>query len=132
MQKKTQKTLFVITVHTENYRNNLFFDEVRRGINIEANLQEINVEFLFGFEHPLEIFADALGIIFAPDGSVTCKDFIDGVRTKYNIPIVQIDNQVTDAKFAPSFDAFIGIDNMHGGIVTVEYLKSFLPLAVKF
>ncbi len=127
MNKKSQKTLFVITVHTENYRNNLFFDEVRRGINIEANLQGVNVEFLFGFSHSLEIFGDALGIIFAPDGSATCKDFINNIKARHSIPIVQIDNRITDAKYAPSFDAFIGVDNAHGGIVTAEYLKSFLP-----
>lgn len=33
MNKNKRKTLCVITVHSEGYRNNLFYDEVRRGIN---------------------------------------------------------------------------------------------------
>ena len=122
-----QKTLYVITVNADNYRNNLFYDEVRRGINIEANLTDINVEFLFGFGHPIEKFSEAIGVIFAPDGSKRCKDFIDTLKKRYHIPIIQIDNQVSDRSLAPEHDAFIGTDNYHGGELTARYLGSFLP-----
>jgi len=120
------KTLFVITVHSQNYRNNLFFDEVRRGINIEANLSGVNVEFLFGFNHKLATFERAAGIIFAPDGSTACYQLISGFKKQKKLPIVQIDNQIYDKKLAPPFDAFLGTDNFHGGKTTCEYLKSYL------
>ncbi|MFZ5807123.1 MAG: 3-dehydroquinate synthase family protein [Verrucomicrobiota bacterium] len=131
MKKKSPKTLFVITVHSENYRNNLFYDEVRRGINIEANIQDINVEFLFGFQHSLIAFSDAMGIIFAPDGSAANKNLIAQIKKKRRIPIVQIDCQVLDEQKAPYFDSFVGMDNVHGGAATAEHLKSFLPFGSK-
>lgn len=123
----TKKTLCVITVNAKNYRNNLFYDEVRRGINIEANLTDINVDFLFGFRHDIGKFSQASGIIFAPDGSPECKQLIDGIKSRYEVPVVQLDNQVNEASLAPEYDAFVGADNFHGGRKTAEYLATFLP-----
>lgn len=120
-------TLYVITVHSDRYQNNLFYDEVRRGINIEANLKGVNVEFLFGFRHDPDRFSDALGIIFAPDGSADCIRLVRDIRERFKVPVVQIDNQVYDETLAPPYDAFLGTDNVHGGRVTAEYLTSFLP-----
>lgn len=120
-------TLYVLTVHSERYQNNLFYDEVRRGINIEANIRGLSVEFLFGFDHEPDHFSDAEGFIFAPDGSERCASLLREVKRRYAVPMVQIDNQVYDDALRPPSDAFLGTDNFHGGKAIAEYLESFLP-----
>jgi 3-dehydroquinate synthase len=127
MEQKKTGILYVLTVHSESYRNNLFYDEVRRGINIEANIRGLNAEFLFGFDYDPDRFSDADGIIFAPDGSEQCASLLRVMKARYGIPIVQIDNQVYDDALKPPVDIFLGTDNFHGGVVTAEYLASFLP-----
>ncbi len=120
-------TLYVLTVHSKRYQNNLFYDEVRRGINIEANIRGLSVEFLFGFDHEPDHFSDAEGFIFAPDGSERCASLLREVKRRYAVPMVQIDNQVYDDTLRPPSDAFLGTDNFHGGKTIAEYLESFLP-----
>ncbi len=127
MDQKKNGTLYVLTVHSERYQNNLFYDEVRRGINIEANIRGLNVEFLFGFDYEPDRFSDAEGIIFAPDGSEQCASLLREVKRRYAVPIIQIDNQVYDDMLRPPSDAFLGTDNFHGGKTIAEYLESFLP-----
>lgn len=118
-------TLFVITPDSSVYRNNLFYDEFRKGISLAANLASINVEFLFGFNQDLNLFQEAKGLVFSPDASIACLDLVSSIKNKFKIPIVQADNQVFSQEIAPPFDAFIGCDNFHGGLVTAQYLKSF-------
>ncbi|MEI7621141.1 MAG: substrate-binding domain-containing protein [Candidatus Moraniibacteriota bacterium] len=126
MNQIIKKTLFVLTVHSEKYRNNLFYDEVRRGINIQANLEWVNVEFLFGFDHKIETFAEAIGVIFAPDGTLKCKELLEEIKKTYQIPIIQVDNQISDEQLAPRVDGFVGTDNFFGGKLTAAYLKTYL------